>query len=56
MNVQRLERRLPLWRLEIEHEQALRRFRRTEAEHRQSERDLERIRKEIQLRRMENRW
>lgn len=56
MNAQKLERRLPLWRLEMELEQAQRRFKRTEAEHRQSERDVERIRKEIELRRMETRW
>jgi len=56
VNVQRLERRLPLWRLEMELEQAQRRFRRTAAEHRASERELERLRKEIELRRNENRW
>lgn len=56
MNAQKLERRLPLWRLEMELEQAVRRFKRTEAEHRASERDVERLRKEIELRRAESHW
>lgn len=56
MNVQRLERRLPLWKLEMELEAAQRRFQRTEAEHRASEREVERLRKEIELRRAETRW
>ena len=56
MNTQRLERRLPIWRLEMELEQALRRFRRTEAEHRQSEQEVERLRREIELRRKESQW
>ena len=53
MNVQRLERRLPLWRLELELEQAQRRFKRTEEEHRRAEQDMNRIRNEIADRRKE---
>lgn len=56
MNTAKIERRLPLWRLEMELEQARRRFRRTEEEYRRSERDVERLRKEIELRRLETKW
>ena len=56
MKVQKFDRRLPLWKLEMELEAAQRRFQRTEAEHRASEREVERLRKEIKLRRMENCW
>ncbi len=45
--------RLPLWRLEMLHAQALRKFQRTEKEHRDATRELERIRKEIDIRRKE---
>lgn len=48
--------RLPLWRLEMAREQAERRFQRTEAEHRTASRELEDIRKQIELRRMEMKW
>lgn len=56
MNAQRLRPVLPLWRMEMELEQALRRFKRTEEEHRRSEREVERLRKEIELRRKETSW
>lgn len=48
--------RHPLWRLEMMREQAERRFQRTEAEHRAASRELEDIRKQIELRRMEMKW
>lgn len=48
--------RLPLWRLEMLREQAERRFQRTEAEHRAATRELEDVRKLIELRRSEARW
>lgn len=53
MSIHKLERRLPIWRMELELEQALRRFRRTEEEHRRSEREVERLRRELELRRKE---
>lgn len=43
----------PLWRLEMAREQAERRFRRTEEEHRAATRDLENIRNMIAERREE---
>ena len=46
----------PLWRLEMLREQAERRFQRTEAEHRAATRELEEIRKLIELRRLEAKW
>lgn len=46
--------RLPLWRLEMLHDQALRKFQRTEKEHRDATRELERVRAEIDLRRKES--
>jgi len=48
--------RLPLWRLEMLREQAERRFQRTEAEHRAATRELEQVRQQIELRRLEMRW
>ncbi len=56
MNTQAIPKRLPLWRMEMELEQALRRFKRTEEEHRRSEREVERLRTEIELRRKEANW
>lgn len=56
MQAQRLQQRLPLWRMEMDLEQALRRYKRTEEEHRRSEREVEQLRKEIELRRLETKW
>lgn len=45
--------RLPLWRLEMMREQALRRFQRAEAEHMEAARELQRVQDEINARRQE---
>lgn len=56
MNTKRKEYTMPLWHLELRLEQARRRFAVAEAAYRKAERDVEQLRKEVELQRSRDKW